>query len=124
MSERDTGVFELITVDAERTLKATLQEYEDLKTALEECSGRRSEFKVEYFDDKVFVFAPTFEERPEWGLPRTFLSQLGALIAKNGLEFLEFGMAFNCTGPYPNGTGGTYFRIRSDGSLWHPKLTW
>jgi hypothetical protein len=112
------------TVTTDKGLKASRDEYNALKAALEvakddgECSG----FEVEYYDGEVYVFAP---ESGDWEeLPRDFLALLGALIAKNGLEFLEFGAAFTCDKPRIGSHGGTYFRVRSNGSLWEPTLTW
>jgi hypothetical protein len=112
------------TVTAEKGLKANRDEYNALKAALEranqddECKG----FEVEYYDGEVYVFAP---ENGDWEeLPRNFLVLLGSLIAKNGLEYLEFGAAFTCARPGMGSHSGTYFRVRRNGSLWEPKLTW
>ena len=106
-----------------RGLKVTPDEYNALKSILEEegwCSG----FGVEYRDGEAFVFAP------EWGdwdeLPRFFLSLLGSFITKNGLEYLAFGTAVNGDNPKMGIEPETdaYFRIKSNGSLWEPKLIW
>jgi len=101
-------------------LKATPDEYEALKVALyaDDEDDEYHCFEIEYRNGKVYVSAP---EGGDWRiLPSPFLGLLGLLIAKNGLEYLEFGVAF---ADYW-GVGGTYFRIRQDGSIWEPTLTW
>ena len=59
-------------------------------------------------------------------LPRFFLSLLGWFITKNGLEYLAFGTAVNGDNPKMGIEPETdaYFRIKSNGSLWEPKLIW
>ena len=112
------------TVTAERGLKATRDEYNALKVALEgadednECGG----FEVEYCDGEVYVFG---SESADWeALPRAFRTLLGTLIAKNGLKYLEFGPAFACDTPRMGSSCATYIRIKTNGSVWEPKLTW
>src|SRR5690349_5258596 len=128
-------------IAADNRLKATPDEYKALEAALhaddeddethddeaiddeddlaldDEDDGYHC-FEIEYHDGEVCVSAP---EGGNWRtLPVAFLALLGALIAKNGLEYLEFGVAY---ADYW-GVGGTYFRIRQDGSIWEPKLIW
>jgi hypothetical protein len=113
------------TVTAERTLKATPKEYEALKAALEAPDDDNvCGFEVSYWpcESEVNVFAPDCGDWDE--LPERFRVLLGSLIAKNGLEYLEFGASFTYDKPRVGSHGGTYFRIRRDGSLWEPTLTW
>jgi len=110
----------------ERGLRVTTEEYNALKSILEiaEEEDRYSGFEVEYYDGEAFVFAP------EWGdwdeLPRTFLSLLGWFITKNGLEYLAFGPGATWGNPTEGIDPGAeaYFRIKSNGSLWEPKVIW
>lgn len=116
-------LFERIT--AESTLKATEDEYESLRLALHEFGD--SGFEIDFDGEEVFIFAPTAPvdfERDK--LPsRSFLSRLGALIAKNGPEFLEFAVAWWIDDPSePRGGGATHFRVMRDGSVRFPKLSW
>jgi len=111
-----------------RGLKATRDEYEALVDALypageddefedDECHM----FEVEYSNGEVYVFAP---EYGDWrALPHAFLTLLGTLIAKNGLEYLEFCLETLTWDPR-SGIGDGCFRVRSNGSLWEPTLSW
>ena len=86
------------TVTSDRGLKATIDECEALAAALyppdnddeDEYNGG---FDLIYDDDEVYVFAEHWEDCDWHSLPQAFLTSLGALIAKNGLEYLEFGAA-------------------------------
>ena len=111
-------------VTAERTLKATQAEYEALEAALEidEEHDEYHGFEVHNWNGEVHVCAP---EDGVWEeLPSTFLKLLGSLIAKNNLNYLEFGAAWFCSKTIVGSSGGTYFRIKKDGSLCEPKLYW
>jgi hypothetical protein len=141
-------VMDFAIIAADSGLKATPDEYNALEVALhaddeddetyddealddEDDAGLNDEydeaddeddgyhcFEIEYRDREVYISAP---EGGNWRtLPVAFLELLGKLIAKNGLEYLEFGVAF---ADYW-GVGGTYFRVRQDGSIWEPSLTW
>lgn len=118
---------DLYIIEAERGLKATPDEYEALKAVLypdDEADEALDDdeyhsFEIEYRNEEVHIFC--WEGGGTWrALPSAFLTLLGALIAKNGLKYLEFGVAWVS----PPNVGGTYFRIRSNGSLWEPKLYW
>jgi hypothetical protein len=112
-----------VTITAERTIKASQQEYEELQAALDEENEGDcpSGFEIHYNDGEIFVLAPD----GDWDrLTDLFLCRLGALIAKNGLNFLEFGAAFTSSRDVPGSAGGMYFRIRKDGSLWEPRFKW
>ena len=111
------------TVTADRGLKATRDEYNALKAALKaDEDNDQSGFEIEYYDGEVHVFA---REGTDWKeLPRPFLTLLGTLIAKNNLKYLEFGPAFACNTPRMGSSCGTYIRIKTNGSVWEPKLTW
>jgi len=112
-------------VTGERQLSATSEEYEALEAAL--YSAEYNGFEV-YYDDEneeVWVFA---EHGDLEALPNAFLVLLGTLIAKNGLEYLEFVAALADEWPpwwvdFDVGAPGC-FRIRSNGSIWEPTLTW
>ena len=111
------------TITAERSLKATADEYEALHAALE-ASGEESgisRLQVEYHDGEVYLFT---EEGGYDELSYESLTLIGALIAKNDLNYLEFGVAFICDRPIMGSHGGTYFRVRKDGSLWEPRFKW
>jgi len=95
------------TVTAERGLKATRDEYNALKVALQgaeednECGG----FEVEYCDGDIYVLAPA---SGDWeALSHAFRTLLGTLIANNGLEYLEFGAASASTHPRMGNHGRT-----------------
>jgi hypothetical protein len=109
------------TITADRGLKATPDEYEALRVSL--YSGEYNGFAVDYDDEEVYVFA----EGGDWeALPNAFLVLLGTLIAKNGLEYLEFWPAAVDDEPWMgiDDTAHAYFRVRSNGSIWEPTLTW
>jgi hypothetical protein len=116
------------TVAADQGLEVTEEEYKALKTALEatnqdDAYSQCGQWRIDYWDGKVFTFAKLGEG---WwaGLPCAFLALLGPLIAKNGLVYLEFGAAFTCDNLRMGSNGGTYFRVRSNGTVWEPTLTW
>jgi hypothetical protein len=62
-------------------------------------------FEIEYEEGAVFVFANKGWRGCWRALPPAFLTLLGALIARNGLRYLEFGVAW--VGPFGI-AGGTY----------------
>src|SRR5205823_768957 len=110
----------------ERGLRVTTEEYNALKSILEiaEEEDQYSGFEVEYYDGEAFVFAP---EGGDWDeLPRTFLSLLGWFITKNGLEYLAFGPGAAWGNPTEGIDPGAeaYCRIKSNRSLWGPKVIW
>jgi hypothetical protein len=109
------------TITADSRLEATPDEHEALEAAL--YSGEYIGFGVDYYDGEVLVFA----EYGDWeALPNAFLALLGTLIAKNGLEYLEFGPAAVDDEPWMGicDAAPSCFRIRSNGSIWEPTLTW
>ena len=108
------------TVTADKGLKATREEYNALRAALEASDDDQSSgVEVEYHDGEIYVFA---SEYAVWEAgSRNFRALLGALIAKNGLNYLEFDAALTRGG---SEHGGRCFRIRTNGSLWAPTLTW
>ena len=119
-------------ITANETLKATSEEYNALKAAIETCNEEtiqasggddayRCGFEVQYQGGTVLI-GGLFEEGDVYST--AFLHLLGILIAKNGLEYLEFCEVVTCDRPRAGGTGGTVFRIRADGSRWDPTLTW
>jgi hypothetical protein len=112
------------TVTASHGLKATLDEFEALEAAL--YSAYNGGFELEYADDEVYAFALNGDDCDWNSLPRAFLLLLGTLIAKNGLEYLEFGAAAVDDEPWMGIYDGApgYFRIRSNGSVWEPAITW
>jgi hypothetical protein len=105
----------------ERGLRVTPEEYTALKNILEE---EYSGFEVEYHDGNAFVFAPEWADCDD--LPLFFFSLLGWFITKNGLDYLAFGPAADWDSPAKGiaPEADAYFRIRSNGSLWEPKLIW
>jgi hypothetical protein len=118
----------LTTVTADQGLEVTEEEYKALKAALEadnqdDAYRQCGQWGIDYGDGKVYIFAK-FGEGWWAGLPCAFLALLGALIAKNGLAYLEFGEAFTCDKLRMGSNGGTIFRVRSDGTVWEPAITW
>jgi hypothetical protein len=111
------------TVTASQGLKATLDEFEALEAALYESNGG---FELEYDDDEVYLFALNGDDCDWNSLPQAFLLLLGTLIAKNGLDYLEFGAAAVDDEPWMGIYDGApgYFRIRSNGFVWKPAMTW
>jgi len=112
------------TVTADRGLKATRDEYKALEAALGAADEDDEVFEVEYYDEQVRVFA---SEWLDWqAVPQHFLDLLGSLIVKNGLDYLEFGPAFLSDKPTMGicDPADAYFRIRSNGSVWEPTLSW
>ena len=113
-------------ITAKETLKATPEEYSALKAALqqdEDDGGWFEGYQVFYQTGEVFV-AGCFGEGDCRCYPPEFLLLLARLIAKNGLDYLEFGESITSIEPRVGSTGGTYFRIRRDGSRWDPTLVW
>jgi hypothetical protein len=112
-------------VTAEKRLTATPDEYRALEAALDTGNDEEfSRFSVEYDNDgKIFVFADDFGV--DWSLlSHRFLVLLGNLIARNGLKYLKFHVAFECDEPVENIQAETYFRIRGNGKLSEPNLYW
>jgi Uma2 family endonuclease len=107
------------TVTADKGLKATHEEYNALKVALEASGDDQSgAVELEYHDGEIYVFA---SEYADWeALSRNFRALLGALVAKNGLNYLEFDTASTCGGSEMGTHGGVRFRVRPNGSLWEP----
>lgn len=69
------------TVIAERALKATREEYEALKAALEDDQYPYCTFEVKYRDSEIYVFAADI---PDWDeVPPDFLPSLGVLSRKD-----------------------------------------
>ena len=110
-----------IHISAQDTLTATPEEYAALKASLEGALDNSGGYEVHYLDGRVFVVG-YFHEGDTY--PPEFLRLLGKLIEKNGLPYLEFGEAFTCDRLRVGSNGGGYFRIRTDGSSWEPKITW
>ncbi len=116
------------TVTAEQGLEVTEEEYKALKAALEadnqdDAYGQCGQWGIDYWDGKISIFAK-FGEGWWPALPCPFLALLGTLIAKNGLAYLEFGAAFTCDNLRMGSNGGTIFRVRSNGAVWEPAITW
>lgn len=60
-----------------------------------------------YFDDGVYLFETALAD----------IAALGAIIAANGMEYMQFGMATTCDKMLAAGFGGTEFRIYADGMV-------
>ena len=80
-------------------------------------------FITEWSDDgNLWIGA---EENGVWScLPDAALVKIGALVARKGLAFLEFGVAFTCSRAVPGSAGGTAFRIYPDGTIVNRVETW
>jgi hypothetical protein len=103
---------DLITV--ERPLDATQEEYEALKAALEidPNEAEPTGWEVGYHEGKVYIFALSCSL---WQYnTEAFDRLLGALIAKNGLDHLDF--RGGCMGPVVSQDSRIYFRTMPDGS--------
>ena len=103
-------------ITAERPLNATREEYEALKAALKVDPEEHEPggWEVGYCDGKVYIFAYS-DSIWEQGCPKAFDDLVGALIAKNGLEHLDF--RGGRMGPVVSQDGQTYFRMMTDGSI-------
>lgn len=108
----------------DRALKVTEKEAELLKTLMElpETEDDRHGFRSEYYDGRFYMFAEEYTN--EDNLPKEFLKELGKIIAKNKMKFLEFGYAVFCSKLRPGEFGGGSFRVTSTGKILYPKITW
>jgi hypothetical protein len=104
---------ELIT--AERPLNATREEYEALKAALEVDPDEQepSGWEIGYHEGKVYIFA--YSDFVWEHYPQAFEDLVRALIAKNGLDHLDFRGGLK--GPIVSHDSEVYFQIMTDGSL-------
>jgi hypothetical protein len=111
-------------VTPERGVPCSQAEADALATILRESPDDDGQhgFTVDYEGGEVY---PVAEEVGEWtALPAVFLTRLGALIARAGLPYLEFGAAFTAGRLVAGAHGGTAFRIYPDGSLVNRVETW
>lgn len=106
-------------ITAEAGLPCTKEEAdaigERLRAAWEDGEDKFHGFTVSYEDGQSFLEAE--ESGTPGELPEDVLKQIGALIARAGRPYLEFGCAFTCSRLVPGSHGGTAFRIYPDGSL-------
>ncbi|MEA3187351.1 MAG: hypothetical protein QOD99_1181 [Chthoniobacter sp.] len=117
-------------ITAERGLAATRKEYRALKAALEsadeDVEAMGHGFELEYWANEtppqVYLYAE--EDGIPAELPDAFVDLFVALIRKNGLEYLQFGIANTASRLAPGTHSGSYFRICADGTFWYPRLVW
>jgi hypothetical protein len=113
-----------VIVVAARPLYASQQEFDHLDRALH-SGGNNHGFHIEFWEGdrpQVYVYAPVCGN---WHmLPGQFLARLGMVIERNGLPYLEFGVAITSNKPTPNSQGGTRFRVYTDGSLQELQMYW
>jgi len=104
---------------AERPLHATREEYEALKATLKfgPKDLRPNGWDVGYIEGKVYIVAQT-GYRWKQLTPKAFNDLAGILIAKNGLDHLDF--RGGRPAPLVIESSPTYFRIMDNGSLWRP----
>lgn len=123
---------------ADRVVKGTKGECDKLKALLEASEDNGDDyhgFDVTFQPDKddldeiepdtegaIYLYAE--ESADPDALSDQFRKELGVLVAKEGNEFLQFGIAFTCTKMRPNSHGGEYFRIHADGRLVYPEIKW
>ena len=88
---------------------------ERLRQAWEDGEDRFHGFTTSYEDGQLYLEAE--ESGTPGELPDDVLTQIGGLITRAGLPYLEFGSAFTCSRLVPGSHGGTAFRIYPDGSL-------
>jgi len=112
-----------IDVEPVTGLKATQDEYESLKAAInvanhneDDPSLQCGDWCISYSDGEIYI-GGVFQNswRP---LSDELLSLLGTLIAKNDLDYLEFSIRIEWWKPRQYGV--TAFRVMPDGSEWLP----
>ena len=125
-------------ITAEKTLKCTPEEADVLiKTliggrkpeAIDDDHGLRaihsdSLLSIEYDRRaaEVYIFGEDYADLDQ--IPEAFLKALGALLRKQGKEYLEFGYANTCSKHCPDSHGGGRFRIDTCGRIIEPKIVW
>ena len=109
-----------------QALKATREESVKLIELLQddEESDRYNGFTGEYYDKDGQFYMYAEDSGDTDGFSEDFLAELGKLIAKNRMLYLEFGYAFTCSKMHPGDFGGGRFRIYVDGTLVYPRDTW
>lgn len=70
----------------------------------------------------VYICGSDYCETEEF--PDAFWKAFGALLEKEGIEYMEFGVAYTCDKLIPGSHGGTSFRITKDGNVVHPIISW
>ena len=128
---RDVLMKRFIHVAGVGGLEATREEYKALKAAIDaansedEPSVEFGDWKIAYSDGEVYIGA-VFEVCAR-RLSDGILACLGSLIAKNKLDYFEFAVSENFYEPVPPSVTvhtGIPFRVRSNGSVWEPELSW
>ena len=119
----------IVYVTSQQPLRLTKEEHQALNAALDAANNDEADesrqlgnWESDYSDGNVYIFGVFQHGWRE--LPAALRVLLGTLIAKNTLNYVEFGVAIVDWKPSAGYHGGTYFRIRADGSQWEPKLTW
>ncbi len=71
---------------------------------------------------EIYVFGEDHVDLDQ--IPEAFLRALGALLRKQGKDYLEFGYANTCSKHCPDSHSGGRFRIDANGRIIEPKLSW
>ncbi len=111
-------------VAPERGLPCSQEDAQEIQRLLDEASDQDDlhGFQFTHEGGEGYLVA---EEVGSWSLlPDALLEKVGALIAKAGLEYLEFGAAFTAGRLVPGSHGGTAFRIYADGTVVERIETW
>lgn len=125
-------------ITAAETLKCTAEEASVLIRALigdgelQEIDGGEglrathsdSRVSLEYDcrDAEAYIFGEDHVDIDQ--VPERFLKALGALLKKQGKDYLEFGYANTCSKHCPDSHDGGRFRIDANGHFSEPKIVW
>lgn len=108
---------------AEQSVKCSQEDFDKLAAILRDDRTCLHGFSVEFMNsDSIYLYSEencTLDE-----LPYEFLKCFGELIKRNGLKYLEVGIAFYSDRPEPDSSGGMRFRIYPDGTIVCPELNW
>lgn len=113
-----------VKLAAHYKLDASEDEIEALGWALSEAENGDAGFNFQSCGCGLFIFSDDLD--PDWrqNAPREFLTSVGRIIRNNGLDYLSLGESITHEELHAGSEGGGEVRIRADGSIWDPTLTW